>query len=408
MVHKVVSTFNPHEFADIGTILIFENLRRAGVEVDVLPDCNFMDLEGILATYKERLDGADMVFHIPAVTHYLFSKSKGHHWTSDECDRIRNIEQQLDEHIRHLGDSGTILSLNLNEEREVHTTLDEIGLPRIRRMTVQEWKAYPFFPAVFKWGIMHGGQGIYIIDTEDQFRKMFERGYGARLVNGQIVSSPFIGFEDSFNVSEFIICPSDHYTHYRIFTLGDGTILGAVLSYSQSKKGDDIRVIEEDSETSNVLDNPHSPLFLNRRKIVSNLVQGGIQIPLNPNKNSRDINNYERGLLREHGITEQKIPPKLAEQVTCAARALGDKGLYVSGQDWIQGIDGNFYFLEVNPRPGYDIFDTLYNHGRSDAKIALRLAAEKIADGILAHLDRKLTVVRLIKSNYFIMQLHQS
>ena len=413
MVYRVVSTFDPEKLVDNRYTLVFDNLRKSGVKVDILPDVDPKNLEGILSTYKERISGADMVFHIPAFTHSQLywayetdfrawtqqMSDIGHSWTSDEYDELQterrgresDFKQRLNESVGKLKDSGVIIDADvfLQDGGEVYATLDAIGLPRIKRMTVEEWEANKSFPTVLKMKNTSQGRGIYLLDNEDQFRKLFDKEYAEALVQGQFGFCGFSSSKDYFDVSEFIECPSDHYTHYRVFTLGEGTVLGAILSYSARRKNDDERIAVDDVNIHDVYDDVKSPLFLNRRKIVSNKGNGGSQIPLNPNDASREITNYERALLEEHGITGQQLPERLMEQATTTAKAFGERGLYVLGQDWIQGKDGKFYCLEINTGAGFGIFDTLYNYGRGDENVARTIAAEKITNGILGHLERK-------------------
>jgi hypothetical protein len=410
MNKRIVATFDPKKLADNRYSLIFDNLRSAGINVDVLPDVDPKNLEGILDTYRERIKGADMVMHIPAFTsNQLFwayetdfrawtqeMSATGHSWTSDEYDELqserkeneRQFQVKLNDIVREQAQSGAILDadVHLESESEVYTTLDQMDIPRINRMTVEEWEANKTFPAIFKMKNTSQGQGIYHIETDDQFRKLFDKDYIKR--EDQYGSGRFSDSRDYFDVSEFIDCPSDHFTHYRVFTLGDGTIMGAVLSYSGSRKSDDERIALDDVNVRNVYDDVKSPLFLNRKKVVSNKGNGGNQIPLNPTDEARPITEYESEILAQHDVADQQLPQALEDQARRTAQRLGEKGLYVLGQDWIQGKDGKFYCLEVNAGPQFGILDTLYNHGDGNEEVAQRIATQKIAEGIISHLQR--------------------
>jgi hypothetical protein len=410
MNKRIVATFDPQKLADNRYTLIFDNLRSAGIDVDILPDVDPSNLEGMLSTYRERITDADMVFHIPAFTssqlYWAYEtdfrawteemSAKGHSWTSDEYDALQKerkenegrFQRSLNELVGEQQKSGTILDADvfLESEGEVYTTLDQMDIPRINRMTVEDWEAKKPFPAVFKMKNTSQGQGIYHIETDDQFRKLFDKDYIQR--DDQYGSGRFSDSRDYFDVSEFVECPSDHFTHYRVFTLGDGTIMGAVLSYSGLRKSDDERIAVDDVNIHDVYDDVKSPLFLNRKKVVSNKGNGGNQIPLYPTDEARPATEYELEILAQHGVTDQQIPQALEDQARRTAQRLGDKGLYVLGQDWIQGKDGKFYCLEVNAGPQFGIFDTLYNQGRGDDDAAQRIATEKISQGILSNLQR--------------------
>lgn len=409
MNRRIVATFDPERLQDNRYTLLFENLRGAGFDVDVLPHPDPEFLDDLLDDYKQRLEGASMVIHIPA---FFFAWADGNYENTGDGDRDMNFylapttdpekvrrldfKRKLEDTVRSLADSGTILDADvyLSDESEVYTTLDEMDIPRINRTTVEEWEANKTFPVVFKMKGTSQGHGIYHIETDDQFRKLFDKDYiipaenAPSHVRNNFRSGRFSDSRDYFDVSEFIECPSDHFTHYRVFTLGDGTIMGAVLSYSGLRKSDDERVALDDMNIGNVYDDVKSPLFLNRKKVVSNKGNGGNQIPLNPTEQASTISDYETEILAQHGITDQQIPLALEDQARRTALKLGEKGLYVLGQDWIQGKDEKFYCLEVNAGPQFGIFDTLYNQGREDDEAAQRIATQKITEGIVRHLSR--------------------
>jgi hypothetical protein len=416
MAFNIVSAFDPKKLRDSRYSRIFNLLENKGVDINVLPDADPKNLDCILSAYKPCLDQADMIFHMPEfIRNQLFlayendfrswemdRESKGLHWSSDEYDSLQaerikkeeDFQRQLNEHIQRLGFNGVILDADvyLQHTGVLYSILKDLRIPTINRMSVEQWESGKFFPVVFKMGCLSQGHGIHFIENDDQFRKMFDPEYLIR--DDGYGSGRFSDGKSSFNVSGFIQCPSDHFTHYRVFTLGDGTILGAALSYSSVRKSQDERIAFDDRVIYNVFDDVKSPLFLNRKKIVSNKSNGGTQIPLSPTEDSRQITSYEQGILEEHGITDGQIPSRLADQAYRTAKCCGKYGLYILGQDWIQGTDGVFYFLEANQGPQLGIFDTLYNKGLGIDKQTFKIATEKIAEGIFSHLNKAMTGAR--------------
>ncbi len=397
MVYRAVSTFSPGELFDKRYELLFNELSNRGVTVDVMPSAYRARLNDLLIKYKKRLGSADIIFHIPEYTkrdlYYAYQEdfidwaNTREHWASVEFDSINEgrlkdeaiFQHRLNEYIRGLNDSGRIVDSDIfiDDDHEVYELLRNNSIPTVEHLTVNDWFNDKFFPAVFKLNGTSQGRGIYVVDDEFQLSKMFDyHSFGVKNI---------CDFKtDDFRISRFIECPSNYYTHYRVFTVGSGKILGAVLSYSGFKKSDDVRVTSD--WLMDAYDYPKSPIFLNRRDIMSNKSRGGNQIPLNLNKHSRAIINYEESILKEHGITNQELPKEINDYAITAARLLGKKGLYVLGQDWIQDLNGDFICLEVNYQPGLEIFGTLYNNSKSSECIA----AVKIASEIIDNLNKKI------------------
>lgn len=401
MRHKVVSTFNPSmpRFRGNRYNSLYNSFKQKGLEVSILPHPEIKKLDFLLEQYKENLNEADAIFHFSDYftrwTEGFFDNNHKHYNSLKEHPekKIRTeFKEELNKHIEQLIDSKTVVEANcFFGDGRIIDSIHQIGIPAVDSKTVEEWESKKIFPSVFKMENTSGGEGIYFVETEEQFRKLFDIEYeisrkAKERLKKQASHNNFTDKKNNFSVSNFIDCPSKNYTHYRIMTLGSGEILGSVLSYSIHTKSDDERIALDDANISNVYDDIKSPFFLNRKKIVSNKQGGGIQISLNPTSESRKITNYEANLLSEHGLVNQQLPSILEKQAISVAKILGKQGMYHVGQDWIQNLDGKFYFLEANSIPGLDIFDTLYNFGFDKSEKTEIIAADRISNGVINHI----------------------
>ncbi|MEK6921419.1 MAG: hypothetical protein AABX82_06030 [Nanoarchaeota archaeon] len=399
MKHLVVSTFDPQKLPYGRYAIIFQEMFRhfnaAGISVEILPPPDTHDLKGTLVRYKEKLAEAEMIFHISGYAWYQLSlafeeerrtsvlemlRARGYLWLEDfdiynekTKEKIKNFVYAVNQYIKDRGNSGVLLNADvyLKEEKEAYDLLDENTIPRVPTLQIEAWEKNKIFPVVFKQKNTTKGEGVYFIENEAQFSTL----------------SPI---KDTLSLHHFIECPGDHYTHYRIFTIGSGNILAAVLSYSQMKKGENRRIIDREGNnpSGRVYDNSTSAFFINRKQITSNRSAGGKQIPLEPNEKSKRISDHELSILNDHGITNQYIPEILKKQAQKTAEIFAKKGLFILGQDWIQSKDGVFYCLELNWGPERGCFDTAYNLGKGEDDVALIIAAEKIAEGILGAIKK--------------------
>jgi hypothetical protein len=171
-------------------------------------------------------------------------------------------------------------------------------------------------------------------------------------------------------VQEFVPTPSNRFTHYRVFTVGD-EILGVVLNVSAKK------------QRKEWISHPDDPSWWNEFEFTSNSSQGGVQIPLSLGGRIGYFNRH-RKIVRQHGIDSRSIktPPQLEDMARAAAEVLQKNGVAFGGQDWIQDPDGNCYFLEINTRPGLNIFNVLFFGGKADRDGYLSLALERIAEAL--------------------------
>lgn len=169
--------------------------------------------------------------------------------------------------------------------------------------------------------------------------------------------------------------------------MGDGTIVGAVMSVSGNRKDE----LERTSEPGpflagcSIYDNVDSPLYMDCLKVVSNHAQGGSQIAFNANGDSKPLSEKDREVLFDHGYNPEsrlKLHPKLTKLAGNVAKEFSKFGVAYSGQDWMQDQQGNFHFIELNAGPGMEIFNTLYNRGEGDDKTAMAIGSRKLAEAL--------------------------
>lgn len=289
--------------------------------------------------------------------------------------KIENLPEQI---ISFLEDDTKILDTNIviqylsnkNKTNYIYDVLDKFEIPFVKHTNLGniDLKKQEF-PFVLKEKYSSQGNGIYFIEKQDQLEKL------------QLYYSD--EFRDKFRISPFIKTKSDYFNHYRIFTLGSGEILGSVLNYSKNKKNDLEKIISKNSK----FDDENSDFYLNRKNIASNVSLGGNSIALNPNKNSKTLDNLDKKILSDIGIKNQKLPEFLSEYASFTAQVFSFYGMYILGQDWIEDKNGNFHCLEVNYMPQTNIFNTLYNKGKNDLEKGQNIGAKLITNGIKKHLN---------------------
>lgn len=265
-----------------------------------------------------------------------------------------------------------------NESEMIRKVAPDVKISE--KLSQREFERSPFLPAVASVGL-HGGAGIYLIETEDQLKifNLFLANDGKQM-------------DDSFEYSPYINTPSDRYTSFRVVVSAKGAILASALFYSAARKSEPT-FIQSDSDPeelgelgSNLLDyleNPASRYYLKSKRIISNLASGGSVIPLDPTDKSISTTESGEQILQQHGISDQKLPKILAQ----ASRSIGEnvgrlKGLFV-GIDYIQDREGNYYYLESNAGPGIGAYLAAKNNGQGTEADGYRMVMEEV----LADLD---------------------
>ncbi len=252
------------------------------------------------------------------------------------------------------------------------------GLKIPETYTIEEYFDAPFFPALVK--AVDGRAGIhkFLIECEDQLT-IFQNWLGAK------------GEKKDWMVQEFIDCPSDHFSTFRVMILPDGKVVAASIMYGNRK---DENAFADYGRKSNdkrsLLANPRSKYYLGSRLVTSNLtvrkgpkgdnqfVDGksefssskfssskfgehephviGGRIVMNPTRQSHPVSEVERGILKAYGVKGQKLPEEIVKLLPALARELCWEGNrvvnLVVGLDFIQSPNGRISLLEMNYRPG--------------------------------------------------------
>lgn len=289
--------------------------------------------------------------------------------------------------------SGKAGELGFGIERSIATPAEyfrmmaEISQTRLPREFSLDDQARPLFlPTVAKIKAAHGGDSVYLIESRESWIR-FEAWRRMSYLVGELyyqadskaiiqealdrVRNNKLDYKwfdkkiplNYWSFQEFIDCPSQYYTSFRIIADAFGEVHGGALIRSPKIKGSERRdcpqmqwsqdpineVSHINGEFAVLLEHPKSPFFLNSKKIVSNVAQGGIKILLNGKPVDDKTNS---SVLIEHGINPDN--PLIPKNLTTRASEIGkaSRGIcpYV-GVDFIFDVQLNTYLLEVNTGP---------------------------------------------------------
>ncbi|MDD9953419.1 MAG: hypothetical protein OXR66_03720 [Candidatus Woesearchaeota archaeon] len=383
MPHSVVVTFDPDRYRDNSASHIVHALRRNHeFSVDKLTFRSRSELEASQERHKETLAAADVIVHNSFL---LYEQARAE--VMGIHDEHNAFHAVLNEEISGIAAAGTSIVLSYNANLG-DSDARAAGIPTVPKISVDAWKQDPFYPAVFRHKGSWKGKGIFCIDNYDQFERLLDEGYFQRQPRRWRKQASRLD-PDDIDVMRMIDTPSDFFTHYRVFTAGNGEILGAVLSYSAQKKnaGETVTGISGilGPDWTQAYFTPRSPFYLGLRKITSNSSTGGRQITLDPTSDARCITQLEEQILEDHGVVDQKLPGDLRGYALAIARLYAPSGGYALGIDFFQERETKM-LGEVNLSPGSRIFSTLFNNGRHHEDTARRIGGEKIAEAMYRQL----------------------
>ncbi|MBI5389452.1 hypothetical protein HZB01_03670 [Candidatus Woesearchaeota archaeon] len=275
---------------------IITGLSRAGVSVTELPYRKIAAMSR--AEFSELLGEADLVFfdssrfarelyfeHAPVDSMGISSR-----WFPGDFDMLielsyegsgeRNIgdvvqDMVLTDHLAH----AQFLSpkIQFTTKRKAREIAQAAGIPVPQGWEVDEFLAGSFaLPVVLKHTECDGGSGVYFIEDIDQLKRFFDPEIYAQL--------DFEGAPNTrdYILEQFIETPSQRFTHYRIYTVGNGAVIGAVLA--ASSHGDDERIFSERRYPlytadqaygqTHLPDHSPNPLYMGFKKITSNKKKG--------------------------------------------------------------------------------------------------------------------------------------
>ncbi len=389
MVNRVLLTYNPDKVMDGVAAAgdMTEYFLAASIQELIKIDRVFRDAlenEGIIieeADHSRGLEGiASQVAAAEFVWHNfnLLYRQLGTEFGVDREAPERKV-QAICKIIRDNGKLPYSHGIRdfLSSMNKVQTAeyLAQQGIPVPQTQSVREYlEGEKPVPVVLKVNGWSRGENIFFVERLEQLvnyfdRKFYRKGVRVSLGGSLEMYDNTLPDSEDYHVSEFIDSPSDHYTHFRILTFKD-QILVAVLNYSSNKKSDESRMNEEygrgiPGRMLNWTTAPESPMYLGWKQIVSNHVAGSTQIPITLTSDSREITDYERTIIEEHGINPNhpELPTKLVGLAKKVGTLLSKYGSSYLGQDWIMNRKSNFHFLEVNDAPGMDAFNVTHNHG---------------------------------------------
>lgn len=252
----------------------------------------------------------------------------------------------------------------------------DIDLKSIKRpltVTVDEYSKKPFLPAVFKNSTADRGEDKYLIENEEQLKKITE------VLN--LPESQAMNLKEDFIVQEYIKSFSGINSSLRVYVTSTGDVLSSLLliSADEHAKASTKSLGLDVFNPCEYLSDPDSPYFLNAKSIVSNAAAGGSIIPLN--KETHDLSPNEEIIVSFHEIDPltMSLPESVIEQSKQIGPAWENKKGLVLGLDFIYNSkDNDWYYLEANRNPsvkGYELYMGLNNYLRKDVKALMHLEA---------------------------------
>ncbi len=352
-----------------------DKLRKRGMEVEMLTHKEGANIDKTVADLEAKVKAADMVFHDTTRIAFQF----------DESPWKKEYQEAIQKSISASARRGEIRTRNHDPSSKMEATriVMGLGIPIPR-----EWQKDEYFsskrhlPVLLKRDGSTGGEGIFFIDKHEQMDRFWNVDLYEKVGNISLMSPS----EEEYTIQEFIRSPSDHFTHYRILTLGDGQIIGSVMGVSANTENDS-EIIAQPGPFGwgkHIYHCVDSPVYLGCRPVISNSRAGGSQIALDPNKDSKPRTRLDKKILKEHNIDPEHptLDQELKSLAAEVAKGFSKHKLMILGQDWIQDRKGNFYFIEVNAGPGLEMFNTLYNRGEGNDESAVDIGTRMIADAL--------------------------
>ena len=356
---------------------LFENLKKLDIEIKIVTHDENSNIKRKLDYMEKSIEKSDLVFYD---TFRLAMDLDESEWKIEYRKAIRDMIYSKFLKKSHFLDK----ELNYASKQNARKIAEKHKIPTPTSCTIDEYLDSDMkLPVVLKENESTGGSGIYFIEKKKQIRKFFNE----KLYDGKIIECLSCPKRGDYEVQEFIECPSNHFTQYRVFALGDGTILGSVLNVSRNTK-DENEIKSEKGPFGpgksyfNCID---SPLYLGLRSIISNHANGAFQIPFDRNEKTKHVPMYFMNVIADHGYKNPKNPKlniKLKSLVKKTAKVFSKYGVLFSGQDWIQDTKGKFYFLEINPSPAMNMFNILYNLDNGNSYTAREIATKILANAI--------------------------
>lgn len=301
---------------------------------------------------EERIADSDIIFHNKSA---MVQVPRQRLWLIDTIDSVITQEHRVKSH-----------TFKSRDKYRMSKAMESVGIPIPRTMTVREYlDSERELPVVLKKRNGTLGKGVYYIDRPSLVERFFQEERYSK-TPGRTPSSR------RYLVQQFIRAPGGFFNHYRVFTV-DGEILACTLNFRSTTKESADAAREAKTLDSIFYDLRSYPLATN----------SGREIPVS-HQPTYKISGTKRGILEAHGIDPDNvvIPEPLRQYAQFAGKELRKHGYVYAGQDWIRDEEGNFYFMEANPFPDLEIFNTLFLNGKGKRADYRSLAASKIAEAI--------------------------
>ncbi|MFC1696934.1 RimK family alpha-L-glutamate ligase [Nanoarchaeota archaeon] len=363
-------------------LAMFKNLEDMGTEIAILDPKVGGNIDNLIALFEQEADNSDIIFHksyrigIEAVTTAEIE------WKKDFINKMEFLIK-----TKYLDKTHFISRENYSRKDHTAEIAKKVNMPIPETWTLKDFmNMNRKYPVVLKNVSSANGTGVYLLDSEKQFRT-FCNPKKYQELKERFNPNLHLPKIKNFIVQQYIETPSRHFTHYRILAVKDGSIIAAVLSVSKARK-DENKIIEIDYPKKpefNMYHHIDSPLYLSCREFRSNSSQSGRQIPLIPrNSCAKEISDEDKLILEDHGIDPEcpDLPNDIKFEAQRTARTFGKKGVVYSGLDYFQDKDLKPYFIEINPQPGLKAFDTVFNRGEQNLEMAIALAIRKLSEGI--------------------------
>ena len=211
-----------------------------------------------------------------------------------------------------------------------------------RSLSMDDYFANPFLPAVLKNESTNAGKDKFLIETTEQLKKVFKFYSKYKTV------SPY---KEAFSCTifqQFIDTPTNHNTYMRVLMSASGDVMGASLKYSMG--------VKENRPAMGVLEkhfwDPNSEYYLNCQGMFG-YYSGGGNISFAQPRYSTE----KQTILQAQGLDPNKptVPTEVVE-VSDEIMSKCNKELgIICGIDFIQDKnDGKWYYLENQAFPAID------------------------------------------------------
>lgn len=338
---------------------LYAKLEERGVAVETYVPTQ-TDVERERPNLEARVAANDIVLHSGSMVR-VAGRPKRWRGFSDKANEMATLMDTV------IGLDNAHKSHSLGEpvdRFDLALKLQAAGIPIPRNMTIDDYRNLErSVPVVLKSRVHYVDVDAMFIDEPEQLENYL---IPASFNIGKMIAAAFQNQPKFFYVQDFVETPSDRFTTYELFTVGD-EVLGAVLYVSRFKK-------EQQKERDGY------------RLIHSQIPKRSYPIAVSHQAEDA-YTNTPLIILENHGIdpNSRRVPTDLDALARDAGRELAKLGFVFGTQTWIQDNDGKFYFLDADPLSRTDMFNTLYLDGIGKPSEYSNLGMTKLADALVRY-----------------------